>query len=129
METTPPSPSHVIIAFDATKDYNERELRTTINYLRARGDILRVGDTLVMLGVLHRVTHPMGYQSKPCPEFFGTSIRAMEEEISKKVDSYVNMLQPSAEDCEDQGVTLGCIKADLRCLLVYSGWLNQGSVP
>ncbi|TYH72566.1 hypothetical protein ES332_D05G263700v1 [Gossypium tomentosum] len=59
-----------------------------------------------MLGVLHRFTHPMGYQSKACPESFGTSIRAMKEEISKKVDAYVNMLQQSAEDCEDQGVNI-----------------------
>ncbi|XWS23645.1 hypothetical protein CRYUN_Cryun28dG0032700 [Craigia yunnanensis] len=106
METTPPSPSHVVVAFDATKDYNERELRITINNIRVRGDILRGGDTLLMLGVLHRVTHPMGYQSKACPEFFGTSVRAMEEEISKKVDTYVNILHQSAEDCEDQGVSI-----------------------
>ncbi|XWS25045.1 hypothetical protein CRYUN_Cryun27aG0037200 [Craigia yunnanensis] len=106
METAPPSPSHVVIAFDATKDHNERELRITINNVRLRGDILRVGDTLVMLGILHRVTHPMGYQTKPCPESFGTSLRAMEEDISNKVDAYVNMLQQSAEDCEDQGVSI-----------------------
>ncbi|TYH18261.1 hypothetical protein ES288_A05G256200v1 [Gossypium darwinii] len=106
MGTTPPSPSHVVIALDATKDYNERELRIAIQNILVRGDILRVGDTLLMLGVLHRVTHPMGYQSKACPESFGTSIRAMEEEISKKVDAYVNMLQQSAEDCEDQGVSI-----------------------
>ncbi|KAK8580204.1 hypothetical protein V6N13_143325 [Hibiscus sabdariffa] len=107
MGTTPPSPSHVVLAFDATKDHNERELRTTIDYLRLRGDILRVGDTLLMLGVLHRVTHPMGYQSKACPESFGViSFRAMEEEISKKLDAYVNMLQQSADDCEDQGVSI-----------------------
>ncbi|MBA0566205.1 hypothetical protein Golob_011046, partial [Gossypium lobatum] len=48
----------------------------------------------------------VGYQSKACPESFGTSIRAMKEEISKKVDAYVNMLQQSAEDCEDQGVKI-----------------------
>ncbi|MBA0787702.1 hypothetical protein Gotri_026140 [Gossypium trilobum] len=106
MGTTPPSPSHVVIALDATKDYNERELRIPIQNILVRGDILRVGDTLLMLGVLHRVTHPMGYQSKACPESFGTSIRAMKEEISKKVDAYVNMLQQSAEDCEDQGVNI-----------------------
>ena len=34
----------------------------------------------------------------------GTSIRAMEEEVSKKIDLYVNMLQESAGRCEDQGV-------------------------
>ncbi|XVE60217.1 hypothetical protein DITRI_Ditri05aG0110200 [Diplodiscus trichospermus] len=106
METTPPSPSHVVIAFDATKDRNERELRITINNVRLRGDILRAGDTLFMLGILHRLTHPMGYQCKPCPESFGTSIRAMEEEIANKVDAYVHMLQQSAEDCEDQGVSI-----------------------
>ncbi|XVE55241.1 hypothetical protein DITRI_Ditri03aG0143400 [Diplodiscus trichospermus] len=107
METTPPSPSHVVVAFDATKDHNERELRTTIKNIRVRGDILRCGDTLLMLGVLHRVTHPMGYQCKPSPEFLRiTSIRGMEEEISKMVDAYVNMLHQSAEDCEDQGVSI-----------------------
>ncbi|KAE8684509.1 pentatricopeptide repeat-containing protein [Hibiscus syriacus] len=47
----------------------------------------------------------VGYQSKACPESFGViSIRAMEEEISKKFDAYVNMLQQSAEDCEGLGV-------------------------
>ncbi|KAE8735093.1 hypothetical protein F3Y22_tig00000477pilonHSYRG00460 [Hibiscus syriacus] len=106
---TPLTPSHVFIAFDATKDHTEREFRITINNVKVRGDILHAGDTLVMLGVLHRVTHPMGYQSKPSPESLGTSItslRAMEEEISKKVDAYVNLLQLSAEDCEEQGVNI-----------------------
>jgi hypothetical protein len=47
----------------------------------------------------------VGYQLRACPESLtGTSIRAMEEEVSKKVDLYVNMLQKSAEKCEDQGV-------------------------
>ncbi|KAK8624087.1 hypothetical protein V6N13_065444 [Hibiscus sabdariffa] len=106
---TPLKPSHVIIAFDATKDHTEREFRTVIKNVRVRGDILRAGDTLVVLGVLHRVTHPMGYQSKPSPESLGTSItslRAMEEEISKKVNAYVNLLQLTAEDCEEQGVNI-----------------------
>ncbi|GMI89549.1 hypothetical protein like AT1G55200 [Hibiscus trionum] len=104
---TPLTPSHVVIAFDATKDHTEREFRTAIKNVRVRGDILRAGDTLIVLGVLHRVTHPMGYQSKPSPESLGISItshRAMEEEISKKVNAYVNLLQLSAEDCEEQGV-------------------------
>ncbi|KAK5840414.1 probable receptor-like protein kinase At5g18500 [Gossypium arboreum] len=105
--TTPHTPSYVVIAFDATKDHNEREFRIIINHIRVRGDILRGGDTLLMLGVLHRVTHPMGYQSKPCPESFGTSLRAMEEEISNKVDSYVKLLHQSAEECEEQGVSIG----------------------
>lgn len=55
---TPPSPSHVVIAYDATKERTEHELNLTINRVRLRGDILRTGDTLVVFGVLHRVTHP-----------------------------------------------------------------------
>lgn len=55
---TPPSPSHVVIAYDATKERTEHELKHTVNGIRLRGDILRGGDTLVVLGVLHRVTHP-----------------------------------------------------------------------
>lgn len=42
------------------------------------------------------------------PENFlgATHIRAVEEEISKKVDMYVGMLQCSAEECEGEGVNL-----------------------
>ncbi|KAJ4700839.1 Inactive protein kinase [Melia azedarach] len=103
---TPPSPFHVVIAYDATKERTEHELKHTVNGIRLRGDILRGGDTLVVLGVLHRVTHPMGYQAKACPDAFGTSIRAMEEEVLKKVDTFANMLLSSAEECEDEGVSL-----------------------
>lgn len=55
---TPPSPAHVVIAYDATKERTEHELQFTIKGVRLRGDILRSGDTLVVFGVLHRVTHP-----------------------------------------------------------------------
>nr|KJB29112.1 hypothetical protein B456_005G084900 [Gossypium raimondii] len=101
---TNPSP-RVAIALDATKDLNQRELSATISNVRARGDILVNGDTLVVLGILGKVTLPLGYQSKASVlSTFETSIRAMHEEISKKVDTYVRMLQKSAQDCERQGV-------------------------
>ncbi|XP_021902601.1 serine/threonine-protein kinase CDG1-like isoform X1 [Carica papaya] len=103
----PPSPSHVVIAYDATKDRSEHELELTVHGLRMRGDILRPGDTLLVLAVLHKVPHPMGYTLKPCSEsFFGATDRAIEEEVTKKVDQYVNMLLQSAEDCEDEGVCI-----------------------
>lgn len=54
----PPSPSHVVIAYDATKDRSEHELELTVHGLRMRGDILRPGDTLLVLAVLHKVPHP-----------------------------------------------------------------------
>ncbi|XP_062023779.1 probable serine/threonine-protein kinase PBL3 [Rosa rugosa] len=103
---SPMTPSHVVIAYDATKDRGGQELKLTIDAVRLRGDILKAGDTIVVLGVLHRVVHPMGYNAKPYPEFFGTSFRAVEEEVTKKVDMYVNMLLESAEKCEEHGVSI-----------------------
>lgn len=55
---SPVSSSHVVIAYDATKDRGVHELKLTIDEMRMRGDILRGGDTLVVLGVLHKVPNP-----------------------------------------------------------------------
>lgn len=104
MEFTPRAASHVIIVYDATKDRSEYELRLTLERVRLRGDILQCGDTFDVLGILHGVTHP-SYQSIPCSDAFDTSVRAVEEEVSKKVDSYVHMLLQSAEECEVEGLT------------------------
>ncbi|KAJ6930727.1 hypothetical protein NC652_014300 [Populus alba x Populus x berolinensis] len=46
---SPLSPSHVVIAYDATKDRGVHELKLTIDEVRMRGDILRGGDTLLFL--------------------------------------------------------------------------------
>ncbi|KAJ0086735.1 hypothetical protein Patl1_08191 [Pistacia atlantica] len=100
------SPSYVVIAYDATKERGQDELKVTVNRVRLRGDILRGGDTLLVLGVLHRVTHPLGYQAKASADNFGTSVRAMEEEVTKKADAYKNMLLQSAEACDDDGVSI-----------------------
>lgn len=51
-------PSYVVIAYDATKERGKDELKVTVNEIRMRGDILRGGDTLRVLGVLHWITHP-----------------------------------------------------------------------
>ncbi|KAF3440132.1 hypothetical protein FNV43_RR18410 [Rhamnella rubrinervis] len=93
-------------AYDATRDREANELEVTIDRVRMRGDILRGGDILVVLGVLHTVPHPLGYPAKACPDFFGTSNRAMEEEVSKKVDMYIQMLLQTAERCENEGVSI-----------------------
>uniref|UniRef100_A0A5B6YNP9 Protein kinase domain-containing protein n=1 Tax=Davidia involucrata TaxID=16924 RepID=A0A5B6YNP9_DAVIN len=107
MENNPLMPGVVVIAYDATKDRSERELKLTIDNVQVRGDILHAGDTITLLGVLHKVPHPLGYQMQPRPEsFMGMNVRAMEEEVSKKVDMYVNMLLQSAEDCKDEGVDI-----------------------
>ncbi|KAI9200750.1 hypothetical protein LWI28_012731 [Acer negundo] len=107
MENRPSgSGSHVVIAYDATKERGEHELKRTVSSVRLRGDILRAGDTLLVLGVLHRLVHPMGYHSKPCPQDFGTSARAMEEEVSIKADVFAHMLIQSAQECQNEKVSI-----------------------
>ena len=51
----PISPSHVVIAYDATKDRTEDELKITIEGVKMAGGILRGGGTLVLLGVYHKI--------------------------------------------------------------------------
>lgn len=92
----------VIFAFDATKDRNELEFKNVIDDIISRGDVLNRGDTIVVFGVLHKVSHPFGYQM----EIGRMNIRAMEEEIQLKLDMYAKMLRKSAEDCKKEGVDI-----------------------
>jgi hypothetical protein len=55
---SPAPPSNVVIAFDATRYYSQDELHLAIEGVKLAGGILRGGDTLLMLGVLHKVLHP-----------------------------------------------------------------------
>ncbi|XP_020233022.1 receptor-like cytosolic serine/threonine-protein kinase RBK1 [Cajanus cajan] len=104
---SPPSASYVIFACDATRDRTEHEIKLVVNHVRTRGVFLSSGDKLLVLCVLHKVSHPMGYQTLPCPESFaGTSFRAMEEEVKKKVDTYASELLSSYEDFESEGLSI-----------------------
>lgn len=51
-------PGRILVAYDANKERNDNEFKHTINGIRLRGDIIRCGDTILVLGVLHRVLHP-----------------------------------------------------------------------
>ncbi|TKY74189.1 Proline-rich receptor protein kinase PERK8 [Spatholobus suberectus] len=104
---SPPSPSYVVVACDATRDRTEHEIKLVVDHVRARGVFLSAGDKLLVLCVLHKVSHPMGYQTLACPESFaGTNFRAMEEEVKKKVDAYASELLSSNEDFEREGVSV-----------------------
>nr|KAJ0208743.1 hypothetical protein LSAT_V11C400209090 [Lactuca sativa] len=92
----------VLLAFDATKDRNELEFKNVIDDIISRGDVINRGDTIVVFGVLHKVSHPFGYQM----QIERVNIRAMEEEIQLKLDMYAKMLQTSAEDCKEEGVDI-----------------------
>ncbi|RHN69522.1 putative rossmann-like alpha/beta/alpha sandwich protein [Medicago truncatula] len=104
---SPPSPSCIIVACDATRDRNEHDIKLVIDHVHAKDIILSSGDRLLVLCILHKVSHPMGYQTLACPESFaGTNFRAMEEEVRKKVHVYANELLSCLEDFEIQGVTI-----------------------
>jgi interleukin-1 receptor-associated kinase 1 len=53
----PPS-QMVVVALDATRDHRDEEIRAALRGLVDRGDILRAGDSLLVLGVLYSITHP-----------------------------------------------------------------------
>ncbi|KAL5703767.1 non-specific serine/threonine protein kinase [Ranunculus cassubicifolius] len=100
-------PSIVLLAYDATKDHNKHELTLTINGIRMRGDILRSGDKIVVLGVLQNFRHPMGYHMEASIDsLFGTNARAIEEEVSKKTDMFKRMLRQSADLSRDEKVSI-----------------------
>ncbi|XP_057440109.1 proline-rich receptor-like protein kinase PERK14 [Lotus japonicus] len=105
MESPPRHPSYVIVACDATRDRNEHEIKIVVDHVRAKGIILSAGDKLLVLCVLHKVSHPMGYQTLACLESFaGTNFRSMEEEVKKKLDVYSNELLSSYEDFENVSI-------------------------
>ncbi|XP_058759304.1 serine/threonine-protein kinase CDG1-like [Vicia villosa] len=104
---SPHSSSCIIVACDATRDRNEHEIKIVIDHVRARDIMLASGDRLLVLCILHKVSHPMGYQTLASPEAFaGTNFRAMEEEVRKKVHGYANVLLSTLEDFDIQGVTV-----------------------
>ncbi|KAK3043664.1 hypothetical protein RJ639_000080, partial [Escallonia herrerae] len=82
-------PGLVVVAFDANRDGIEHDFQRVIQNLCKRVDILHGGDTIMMLGVMQRVQHPckFGYQV----QVDGTNVRLVEEEVSKKVDVYVDI--------------------------------------
>ncbi|KAK9069474.1 hypothetical protein SSX86_011378 [Deinandra increscens subsp. villosa] len=92
----------VILAFDATKDRNEQEFMNVIKEVISNGEVLKRGDTIVVFGVLHKISHPFGVQM----QIDGVNIRAMEEEIQLKLDMYSKMLRRSADDCKEEGVDI-----------------------
>ncbi|KAI4307203.1 hypothetical protein L6164_030415 [Bauhinia variegata] len=95
---------YVVIACDATKDRTEHDAKVIVERIRSTDGILNANDKLLVLGILHRVPHPMGYQTLACPESFsGTNFREMEEEVNKKVEAYASVLLPRREDYENAG--------------------------
>lgn len=102
-----PPPQMVVVALDATRDHRDDEIKTAFRNLVERGDILRARDSLLVLGVLHSITHPMGYQTKPFTEsFVGTSDRYLLDQVANIAESYKNKLQQVIEMLHNVKITV-----------------------
>ncbi|KAL0365925.1 UNVERIFIED_CONTAM: Proline-rich receptor-like protein kinase PERK14 [Sesamum radiatum] len=133
--STPFMPRSIVIAFDATKIRDIQELQEIISNIRMHDDMIREAATIKLLGVLQKVLHPrftlispssysliatkiisilgcskyamVGFPIQIGPEsFVGAHFRAIEEDVSRKVDEYVHMLRHTAEECEAEGVNI-----------------------
>lgn len=51
-------PSRILFVYDATKDRSSHEFRHSIHNVRMQVGIVNSGDTIVVLGALHRILHP-----------------------------------------------------------------------
>ncbi|XP_044337551.1 inactive protein kinase SELMODRAFT_444075 [Triticum aestivum] len=102
-----PPPQMVVVALDATRDHREVEVRMSLRALVARGDILRGGDSLLVLGVLHSVANPMGYQTKASSDSFaGTSLRYLGDQVAKKAEYYKDKLLQDVEELRQVGISV-----------------------
>uniref|UniRef100_A0ACD5WMI3 Uncharacterized protein n=1 Tax=Avena sativa TaxID=4498 RepID=A0ACD5WMI3_AVESA len=102
-----PPPQLVVVALDATRDHREVEVRMALRALVARGDILRGGDSLIVLGVLHAVTNPMGYQTKASNDSFaGTNTRYLKDQVAKKAEDYKTKLLQDVEELRKVGISV-----------------------
>lgn len=101
------TPRLVVVALDATRSHRDDEIKTAINRLLLAGDILRSGDSLLVLGVVHSITHPMGYQSKPSTASFdGTSDRYLGDQVAKIAEFYKSKLYQFIEMLHIRRITL-----------------------
>ncbi|KAK4259353.1 hypothetical protein QN277_005695 [Acacia crassicarpa] len=88
---SPDTHSYVIIAWDATKDRSENDIKLMVDNVRNKSGILSA----------------VGYQTLACPQSFaGTNSRAMEDEVRRKVEACASMLLPTFQVCQQKGVSI-----------------------
>lgn len=91
----------VLIGVDATKDPSD------VCFDWALKNIVRSGDSVTFLGILHHIYTPMGYKSQAdLSAFLGSNKRVLEAEIHKKMDLFEKKLQPLSDLCDRQNVFL-----------------------
>ncbi|KAI5057248.1 hypothetical protein GOP47_0027263 [Adiantum capillus-veneris] len=91
----------VLIGMDGSKDPSETCL------LWALKNLIRPGDSVTVLGILHRISTPMGYKSQAnASDFVGTNKAALQAEMSQKLVQFEDKLRVLADLCDSRGVYL-----------------------
>lgn len=57
-DNNPLMPASIVFAFDANKERNYDEFKNTINGIRLHRNMINGGDTVFVVGVLHKILHP-----------------------------------------------------------------------
>ncbi|KAG6390457.1 hypothetical protein SASPL_148192 [Salvia splendens] len=100
-------PGRIVVAFDATRNFNSQEMKNIISNIQMQQSMIQEVDTITVLGVLHKVPHPMGFEMEISPDsFMRTCVRAIKEQVSRMADAYAGNLHNSAEACEVSGVVI-----------------------
>ncbi|CAO2196717.1 unnamed protein product [Urochloa humidicola] len=91
----------VVMVLDATtRDDRREEIRTMLRFLIFRGDIIRAGDSLVLLGVLR----PNKQGCTAC--LTGTNLAHLGDQVAIKADKYQEMLHHVAADLRKLAVSV-----------------------
>lgn len=56
--TTSLMPGRIVVACDATRNFNAHEFKQIITNIQMRQNMIQEVDTITVLGVLHKVLHP-----------------------------------------------------------------------
>ncbi|CAK9142145.1 unnamed protein product [Ilex paraguariensis] len=88
----------VMVIQDASKDICLSAIRWVLQQFS-----LKLGDELILLGVLHQVNNPMGYKIKvDSGTILGSNPKIVEEEVAKKMEQYQKSedLMELSKQCE-----------------------------
>uniref|UniRef100_A0A0D9V8M1 Uncharacterized protein n=1 Tax=Leersia perrieri TaxID=77586 RepID=A0A0D9V8M1_9ORYZ len=112
-----PPPQMVVLALDATRDHREEEIRMALRSVVTRGDILRGGDSLLVLAVLHPVADPndgcgrflptVGHQTKACTgPFASKNMQYLGDQVVAKAKFYGDKLCHDVEELRKVGINV-----------------------
>lgn len=100
-------PRKVLVAVDATKKLKPDALQWALDH------VVKQGDVVVFLGILHYIQNPMGYKTQAdALSFNGTNETVLRKEIKAKLADYEAKLHSFSTLCREKRVDLNiCVRA------------------